>query len=228
MKQLEQVRPGAQTHIAPQIPEKRLALVHSVLIPDADYSKEYAILVTDQRSIFIRQAKTRSSFWLRGEIRWGTALVTDATPKTLQDYENTNLESLSSDPSNFAIPHQSMVSLVVKRDKPTFRASEFFVKWTMQRQKEIFQVYNFEITYVNASNEKDRIKFYAVPLGAYFKPKRQTQTRETILREYAEDIAETYRAILPAESIFLQFDDQPTMTSGSILSASRAHFIGRC
>ena len=194
------------------MPEKRLALVHRVLFPDADYPKEYAILVTDQCSIFIRQAKTRSSFWLRGEIRWGTALVTDVTPKTLQDYENANLENLSSEPSNFTIPHRSMVSLVVKGDKPTFRAHEFFVKWTMQRQKEIFHVYNFEITSRNGSSETDRIKFYAVPLGFYFKPKRQTQTRETILREYAEDIVEIYRAILPDDRIVEQFNDQPTAT----------------
>ena len=228
MEQQEQIQPDAQTHIAPQIPEKRLALVHRVLIPDADYPKEYAILVTDQRSIFLRQAKTRSSFWLRGEIRWGTALVTDVSPKTLQDFENTNLEDLSSEPSSFAIPHQSIVSLVVKGDKPAFRPHEFFVKWTMQRQKEVFQVYNFEITYRNASNLTDRIKFYAVPLGAYFKPKRQSQTRETILREYAEEIVETYRAIFPADSIFLQFNDQPAAIRGPILSASRAHFMGRC
>lgn len=228
MEQQEQNHPDTQTHIAPQIPEKRLALVHRVLIPDADYPKEYAILVTSQRSIFIRQAKTRSSFWLRGEMRWGTTLVTDVTPKTPQDYENTNPENLSSEPSNFTIPHKSIVSLVVKGDKSTFRAHEFFVKWTMKRQKEIFQVYNFEITYRNASNETGQIKFYAVPLGAYFKPKRQTQTRETILREYAEDIVEIYRAILPPDSIFLQFDDQPTITRGSILSTGRGHFMGRC
>ena len=203
-------------------------MAHRVLIPDTDYPKEYAILVTDQRSIFIRQARTRRNFWLRGEMRWGTALVTDITPKTLQDYENTNPENLSREPSNFAIPHQSMVSLVVKGDKPTFRAHEFFVKRTMQRQKEIFQVYNFKITYRNASNETNQIKFFAVPLGAYFKPKRQTQTRETILREYAEDIVEIYRAMLPADKIFLRFNDQPTATRAPVLSGSRAHFMGRC
>ena len=224
----QQHEAGAQTGVPCQAQEKRLALVHRVLIPDTYYPKEYAILVTDQRSIFIRQAKTRSSFWLRSEIRWGTALVTDVTPKTLQDYEKTNLENLSSEPSNFTISHQSMVSLVVKGDRPTFRHHEFFVKWTVQRRKEIFQVYNFETTYRNASNVMDRIKFYAVPLGAYFKPKRQSQTRETILREYAEEIVETYKAILPADSIFLQFNDQPAAIRGSILSASRAHFMGRC
>ncbi len=183
------------------ITEKRLALVHRVIVPDVDYPKEYAILITDRRSIFIRQPKTRSNFWLRGEMRWGTALVTDAASKTLEDYENANLETLSNDPLNFAVPHESLVSLVVQGDRPTFRAWEFWIKWTMQRQKEIFQVYNFEIRYRNGPNETDLIKFYAVPLGAYFKPRRQNQTRQTILQEYAEDILEIYRTVLPAGSI---------------------------
>lgn len=47
------------------VPEKKLALVHRVIVPDKDYPKEYAILVTDQGSIFIRLEKTRSSFVLR-------------------------------------------------------------------------------------------------------------------------------------------------------------------
>jgi len=67
------------------IPERRLALIHRVIVPNKEYPKEYAILVTDRRSIFIRQKKTRSSFVLRGEMRYGTALVTDVIPKTLED-----------------------------------------------------------------------------------------------------------------------------------------------
>ena len=58
------------------VTEKRLALIHRVIIPDEEYPKEYAILVTDHRSIFIRQKKSRSNFWLRREISYGTALIT--------------------------------------------------------------------------------------------------------------------------------------------------------
>jgi hypothetical protein len=128
------------------LPERRIALVHRVLVPDVEYPKEYAILVTDRRSIFIRQPKTRSDFWLRGEMRWGTALVTDVSPKTLKDYEKISSEELAKEPSNFVIPHESVISFDKCADKPTFRRSEFWVKWTMERQKEIFQVYNFEMT----------------------------------------------------------------------------------
>ncbi len=160
-----------------------MTLIHRIIIPDEEGPKEYAILVTDQQSIFIRQPKSRSDFWLRGEMRWGTALVTDVVPKTMQNYENTSIETLLREPVNIQVLHESVISLVVKGDRPTFRAREFWVKWTMQRQKEIFQVYNFNLTYRKNSGDSAKIQFYAVPLGAYFKPKRQTQTRQAILQD---------------------------------------------
>ncbi len=65
---ISQVKQGSET-----VPERRLALVHRVIVPDKEYPKEYAILVTDRRSVFIRQRKTRRSFVLRYEMRIGTA-----------------------------------------------------------------------------------------------------------------------------------------------------------
>jgi hypothetical protein len=52
------------------------------------------------------------------------------------------------------------------------------------------------VTYSQDTSGETGIRFYAVPLGTYFKPKRQTQTRETILREYALSIFETYRRVI--------------------------------
>src|SRR5207247_5363743 len=101
------------------------ALIHRVIVPDKEYPKEYAILVTDRRSIFIRQKKTRSSFVLRGEMRYGTALVTDVVPTTLEDYEQTSLESLTADGANLAVPHESLVSLVIRKEEPKFRLRDF-------------------------------------------------------------------------------------------------------
>ncbi|SRR5579875_1751814 len=181
--------------------EQRLTLIHRVIVPDTGYPKEYAILVTDRRSIFIRQPKSRSNFWLEGEMRWGTALVTDVVPKNLEDYAKSSLDSLSSDPTNIAISHGSVISVAMKADKPTFRRREFFVRLTMKRQKEIFQVYNFEFAYFDPRNQASELKFYAVPLGSYFKPRRQVQSRESILREYAEGILAIFRSVLPSEKI---------------------------
>ena len=177
--------------------ERKLALVHRVIVPDKDYPKEYAILVTDRRSIFIRQKKTRSSFVLRGEMRYGTALVTDVQPKTLEDYEKTSLKSLATDASNIAIPHDTVISLVMTKGEPNFRLQDLFIWLTMRRQGHKFNVYDFEMNYRDSGNQETKLRFYMVPLGVYFKPRRQTQTRETILREYAIDVLQIFQNVLP-------------------------------
>jgi hypothetical protein len=184
------------------VPERRLALIHRVIVPDTDYPKEYVVLVTDRRSILIRQKKTRSSFVLRGEMRYGTALVTDVQPKTLGDYEGTDIGSPIADASTIAIPHDSVTSLVMTKGEPKFRLQDFFVWLTMRRQGHKFHVYDFEMNYMDSANQETKLRFYAVPLGEYFKPRRQTQTRETILRDYAMDALQIFREVLPAGIIF--------------------------
>ena len=180
-----------------RVPERKLALVHRVIMPDKDYPKEYALLVTDRQSIFIRQEKTRSSFVLRGEMRYGTAMVTDVQPKTLEDYEHTSLVSLAADASNIAVPHDAVVSLVMTKGEPNFRLRDLFIWLTMRRQGHKFHVYDFEMNYRDNANLETRIRFYMVPLGVYFKPRRQNQTRETILREYALDALQIFQKVLP-------------------------------
>ena len=179
------------------VPERRLALIHRVIVPDNDYPKEYAVLVTDRQSIFIHQKKTRGGFVLRGEMRYGTALVTDVQPKTLEDYEGTDFESLAADASNMAIPHGLVTSLVMTEGDPKFRLPDLFVWLTMRRQGHKFHVYDFEMSYLDSADRGARIRFYAVPLGVYFKPRRQTQTREAILRDYAMDVLRIFGSVLP-------------------------------
>src|SRR5881397_3974671 len=171
-----------------ETPEKRVAIIHRVIIPDEDFPKEYAVLVTDRRSVLIRQRKNRSTFVLRGEMRYGTALVTDVVPKTLEDYEKTTLESLASDPENLTIPHSSVLSLVLKKDIPKFRLRDTLIWLTMRRQGEIFQVYYLEITYLKNQNEQRRVQMYMVPLGAYLKPRRPRQGKQS----YASTLSKAY------------------------------------
>lgn len=181
--------------------EKRLALIHRVIVPDKDYPKEYAILVTDRRSIFIRQPKTRRTFVLRIEMRMGTSLVTDVVPKTLKDYEETSIETLTAETTNIDVPHEAVISLAMKAEEQKYRRRDFLLTLTMRVQKERFQVYNFEMNYRQTPSQEAKIKFYMVPLGVYFKPRRQTQNRDTILREYAMDAFEIFQKVLPASII---------------------------
>jgi hypothetical protein len=181
------------------IQEKRLTLIHRVIVPDEEYPKEYAVLVTDSQSIFILQKKTRGNFWLRREMSYGTALITDVVPKTLEDYQQTSLESLTADGANINVPHEAVISLALKKEVQKPRAYDFLVRLTMRMQREEFQVYDFEMKYRQAPSPQVTIKFYMVPLGAYFKPRRQTQTRETILREYATNAFEIFQKVLPGK-----------------------------
>jgi hypothetical protein len=199
---IEEMHPVAESDNEPTVAqptssERRLALIHRVLVPGEEYPKEYAVLVTDRRSVFIRQAKTRNAFLLRGEMRFGTALVTDVVPKTLEDYERTSLDSLATDGGNFAVPHESVTSFAMRKDDLQFRIRDLFVWLTMRRQGETFQVYSFQMDWRTGSARDARITFYAVPLGMYFKPRRQTKSRESILREYAMEVLETLRKVLP-------------------------------
>jgi len=181
------------------VPERRLALIHRVIVPDKEYPKEYAILVTDRRSIFIRQSRTSGNFWLRREMSYGTALITNVVPKTLEDYEQTSLESLTADSANLSVPHEEVISLAMQKEEQKPHAYDFFVRLTMRMQGEEFRVYYFEMNYRQIQNPETKIMFYMVPLGAYFKPRRQTLTRETILREYATDAFEIFQKVLPAK-----------------------------
>ena len=183
-------------------PERKVALVHRVIVPDKDYPKEYAILLTDRRSIFILQRKTRSSFVLRGEMRYGTALVTDVQPKTLEDYENASLESLLVEASNIAVPHDAVISLLMTKGEPNFRLQDLFIWLTMRRQGHKFHVYDFEMDYRDSANQETKLRFYMVPLGVYFKSRRETQTRESILRDYAVDALQIFREVLPTTVMF--------------------------
>ena len=184
-----------------QVPERRLALIHRVIVPDKESPKEYTVLVTDRRSIFIRQKQTRRTFVLRGEMTYGTALVTDVIPKTLENYAQISLESLTTDSANLTVQNDAVISLVVRRGETKFHVRDFFIWLTMRRQGHRFHVYDFEMNYWQSPNRETGIRFYMVPLGVYFKPRRLTKSRETILREYAIDALETFQKVLSARII---------------------------
>jgi len=132
-------------------------------------------------------------------MKWGTALVTDVVPKRLEDYDHLSVESLVADRDNLSVAHDSVIELRVSRGDPSRGQAEFF--WLSMSRRPV-PVHNFTMKYRDHTSSNDReIRFYLVPLGMYFKPRRMTQTRETILREYARDAAEIFQAVLPARVI---------------------------
>jgi hypothetical protein len=161
------------------IDEQRLALIHRVMISEPDYPKEYAILVTNRRLIFIRLDKVRSTFALRGEMRWGSEIASPVVAKTLKDFEGKDIESLASFPGNFSISNDSVTEL-------------FLVEGTHK-----YHVNLVELKYRTDSDGEKTITFYLVPLGTYVKPLRAKQSRDEILKDYALNSFKVLEGVLP-------------------------------
>lgn len=157
--------------------ERRIALIHRVMVPDSDYPKEYAILVTDKHLVLIRQKKVRRTFALRGEMRWGSEISSPVVAKTLKDYEGQSVESLSSDPNNISINNDSIAEMSLAPGEHRYR------------------VHHVNLTF-NSVSEKP-LTLYLVPLGTYTKPLRAKQSREEIMRNYAVESFKVLQSVLP-------------------------------
>jgi hypothetical protein len=155
--------------------EGRLGFVHRV-IANRSGLKEYAILITDKRSIFIRLSQSRSGWMLRIETWFGSAVITDVQPKTLEDYAGTETDSLATDSGNFTIPHEKITELSVSVGR-------------------MYPVYRLDLHYMDSAR-KVAFPFYPVPLGVYMLDRRLTQAREVILRQYVGEVLSSYRRVL--------------------------------
>jgi hypothetical protein len=155
--------------------ENRLGLVHRVLAARKGL-REYAILVTDKRSVFIQLEKSRNSFLLRTEIISGTSGTTDKRPKTLDDYSKWPIGSLALEHGNFEVAHKTVTRVIIGIGG-------------------FFPVYHFNVAYVE-DGRADNLVFYAVPLETY-SPTSVPRPQEAVLREYAGTIFRLYAQVLP-------------------------------
>lgn len=159
--------------------ENRLGLVHRVLAARRGL-KEYAILVTEKRSVFIQLPPSRNSFMLRTEIVSGSAGRTNIQPRRLEDYSRWAIGSLESEPQNFSSVHSAVKKVIIGIGG-------------------FFPVYHFSFAYLGQERDENLV-FYAVPLETY-ESATDKKPREVILKAYAETIFELYRHVLPAGTI---------------------------
>lgn len=160
-------------------PERRLGLVHRVVAAHHGMN-EYAILITDKRSLFIRRTRSQGGFALRAEILSGSPPKANAPPETLEDYSGAAIGSLESDEGNVSVPHESVTKLVIGVGG-------------------LFPVYHFDLEY-RSEERRVSLVFYAVPLSTYGQTGVQ-RPREEILREYAQSILALYRQVLSGDTI---------------------------
>lgn len=159
--------------------ESRFGLVHRVLTAHRGL-REYAILITERRSVFILQKQSRNVFLLRTEIVSGAWGKTVLQPKTLEDYSTAAIGSLESEPENFSIMHDSVTKLIIGIGG-------------------FFPVYHFSLSYAVDGRHESQV-IYAVPLATY-ETVRVQRPREVVLHDYAESIFKLYRQVLTADRI---------------------------
>jgi hypothetical protein len=86
--------------------EKTAGLIPRIVVRNALVTREYAVLVTDVRSIFILQSTTQRS------VRGGQS---PSSSPGLPPYQEMDPDLLATDPKNFVVPHASLEKLQVRK-----------------------------------------------------------------------------------------------------------------
>jgi hypothetical protein len=94
------------------VPERRLGLVHRVIAAHRGMN-EYCILITDRRSVFVKQPRSQGRLALRAEILSGSPPRTTVPPKALEDFSRAAIGSLESDEENVSVLHERVTKLTV-------------------------------------------------------------------------------------------------------------------
>lgn len=88
--------------------EKKIALIPKVMMSGALGPKEYGVVLTDQRTIFVLEKASKAM--LVGVL--GDALLTE---KKIVDYENVDLDGLAAGEKNIVITHSSIQQMRIKK-----------------------------------------------------------------------------------------------------------------
>jgi len=97
------------------VEESRVALIPKVIVPGALGPKEYGVLLTDRRMIFVleRASKAVLGVALGGAI--GAAIAEGAASRRYVDYANEPPEALAADEKNIVVPYVSIRELRMKK-----------------------------------------------------------------------------------------------------------------
>ena len=157
--------------------EKRIALIPRVVVQGKMGLNEYALLVTDKRSILVLEKGSKSGIAgaLGGAV--GAAIANAAATRKSFDYENENPESFAINPKNIVIPHDALELIKMKKAmlNPTYR---------------------MDLRY-QIPNKSKKIKAFLSPPGEHVKQKKQEGTgRKQIHFDYAKKVHDVYKQVL--------------------------------
>lgn len=140
--------------------------------------KEYALLVTDKRSILVLEKESKAGI---GGALGGAAGVLIAQGLAKQrsfDYNQADPQSLSLDSKNLTVPHEALQGL---RMKKAFIGSLF----------------RFELKYKTVHGKDKKLKGQIAPPGAHVKQRKQEGIgKKQVYYDYAKSVQDVYRSAL--------------------------------
>ncbi len=95
--------------------ERKVAVVPHVVVAGALGPREYGILLTDERTIFVLESSSKAGLGaaLGGAV--GAAVAGGLATRKYVDYEREDPERLAADENNFAVPHRAIQNLQIKK-----------------------------------------------------------------------------------------------------------------
>lgn len=156
--------------------ERKVALIPRVIMKGAMGPKEYGVLLTDQRAIFVLEKASKAA--LLGAI--GDALLSD---KKVVDYKSENLNELAADDKNVVVPYVGIQKLHLKKG---------FSSYTMS------SMYTLLIDYLDPSNKSRSIKAFLQPSQEHVGNKKaEGVDRKAATEEYARNARKAIEQAMP-------------------------------
>ena len=159
--------------------EKKVGLIPRITVQGSLGPKEYAVLVTDKRSIFVLESSSKAGIAgaIGGAI--GAAVAQAATSRRTFDYEHSEPDVLATDPKNLVVPHQSLEKIEVKKGM-------------------IGPIYRFKIEYRSQEGKGKKVKGQLVPPPELWRQrKKEGVPGKVVHHDYANKIQEVYQRALP-------------------------------
>lgn len=157
--------------------ERKIAVVPHVIVAGALGPREYGILLTDQRSIFVLESASKAGLGavLGGAV--GAAVAGGLATRKYVDYAGEHPERLAADPDNLVVPHASIRSL------------QFLKK---------LGSHVLRLEYDRADGKVKKITAQVVPTGELIRAGKQTGVRpKEVSADYARRVQDAFRQALP-------------------------------
>jgi len=159
--------------------ERRIGLIPKVLVNGALGPKEYGVLVTDQRTIFVLERKTNAAI---GGAVGGIigAIIADALTSSERtfDYENDDMQKLVVDEKNIVVPHSQLQSIRLKRG---------------------ISGCSLRMEYSDSAGKRRKVKaILSPPTDLVARRKKEGVKSKVVLADYARGAQNVYERALPA------------------------------